>query len=561
MANSPISAKDRQLLSGIQSLLAEEDKPLCPDFYQTLQQYGFSEDHPIIQHFEQLLLGDTRELQRHFATNNGLISSEIMSIFDQFLQCMGRKVPNVLRDERQIRIALESLRRLAFHIMQHELITLMESTNLASRRRTRITDALFEYVMQQDQFLQSCNRLLRNEITRELAILAIQFDFGLHSNNAVQHVLPDIVNRLKEVLREQDMITFISTRRWAICLQGVDNTALAVLAANKIQQQFVAAFHITDHMAVIKPYIGIAMSHDIHRDAEFMLEAALKASTMPTTHPDGYEIYDPALDAETQRLDELAKHLHKALFDNALELYYQPKYSQREGKIIGLEALLRWHTDEGAIPIPVIFSLIERENLLNEFTKWLVQTAFRHLVDFVARGMDIKLSVNILPQNLSEPDFPSSLTNMLNIWKVPRDRLLIEITEGSMLDDTDQTMLALQQIQAMGLKISMDDFGTGYSSLSYLSRLPINEIKIDQAFVKNMFASERDEAIVKTIIELGNNFKLDLVAEGVEDERVADHLAKIGCDVLQGFWISKPLNRTELLYWFEHDDRNIWKRL
>ncbi|CAG0991832.1 putative signaling protein [Methylophilaceae bacterium] len=562
MTVSPISIKDRQLLASIQTTLSAEPNPLCPDFYQLLAQYGFADGHPLIGHFEHLLLDDTRELQRHFESSSSLTASEILVIFDHYLQCMARRVPAAIQDERQCRIALECLRRLSFYIMQEELIALTESTSLASRRPSRITDALFEHVMHQEQFLQSCNQLLRSENTREIAMLAIQFDFGVHSNNAVQHILPEIVNRLRQILREQDLITHISTRRWAICLRNVDNIALAILATNKIQRQFEALFHITDHMAMVKPYIGIALSHGMdNKDAEFLLEAALKASSMPSTHPDGYEIYDPDLDAETKRLDELSKQLKKALFDNALELYYQPKYSQKLGKIVGLEALLRWQTDDGLIPIPVIFTLIERDGLLNEFTKWLLQTAFRHLTDFVARGMDIKLSVNILPQNLSEPDFSSSLTNMLNIWKVPRDRLLIEITEGSMLDDADQTITALKQIRAMGLKISMDDFGTGYSSLSYLSRLPINEIKIDQAFVKNMFASERDEAIVKTIIELGNNFRLDLVAEGVEDERAARHLADIGCDILQGFWISKPVSRADLIAWFENDTGGIWQKI
>ncbi len=153
------------------------------------------------------------------------------------------------------------------------------------------------------------------------------------------------------------------------------------------------------------------------------------------------------------------------------------------------------------------------------------------------------------------------LSTLLDAYRVPRDKLTIEITEGTLLEDADETIETLQELREMGLSISLDDFGTGYSSLSYLSRLPINEIKIDQTFVRNLFCSERDEAIVRTIIELGNNFRLDFVAEGVEDSATAEKLAALGCDVMQGFWISKPVSYHEVLNWFQNDERQVWKQL
>jgi diguanylate cyclase len=175
--------------------------------------------------------------------------------------------------------------------------------------------------------------------------------------------------------------------------------------------------------------------------------------------------------------------------------------------------------------------------------------------------MSIKLSINILPENLLDKNFSDFLASVLSLWKVPKGSLVIEITEGSLVEGAEETLSALKRISELGIKISMDDFGTGYSSLSYLSRLPINELKIDQAFVRTMLSSPREAALVRTVIELGNNFDLDLVAEGVETEEVALRLAEMGCDVIQGYWISKPKPAAQLLDWFNHDDLNMWQHL
>lgn len=547
------------MLTTASALIAELPQPLCPDFYQYL------DEHPqpaiLRRSFERLLLDDHETIVNAIELDASTTLKQLLTLFDRYLECMGRRIPSVLEDQKQARIALEGLRRLSFDLMQEILARKSTLSTPLERKPSRKSDAVFENIMSQDQFIFAINQLLLAPETRDIAILAIQFDFGIHSNNAVQPALAEIASRLNQVARAHDFVTHISTRRWAMCLQHIDNLAIAVLAIDKLREQFKQPFLINGIETVVSPQIGVALSRNISKDADFLLHAALKVSAMPAHHPDHYQVYDPELDAESKRLDRLSAQLKKALFDNELELYYQPKYSLKDSKIVGLEALLRWQADEGLVPLPLIFSLIERDGLLNQFTKWLLQTAFRHFIDFLHRGMDIKLSVNILPQNLNEPDFANSLSGMLNVWKVPRDRLTIEITEGSLLEDAEETIDALKQIREMGLKISMDDFGTGYSSLSYLSRLPINEIKIDQAFVKNMFVSERDEAIVRTIIELGNNFRLDFVAEGVEDEATAEKLAELGCDILQGFWISKPVSHSELIAWFENDRNDVWQHM
>ncbi|MDZ4099228.1 MAG: EAL domain-containing protein, partial [Methylophilaceae bacterium] len=359
------------------------------------------------------------------------------------------------------------------------------------RKLTRKTDIVFEHVMPQEQFVLACNQLLHPENHKAIAILAIQLDFGIHSNSVIQPMLADIAIKLRQLAGAESLIAHLSTRRWAICLQDVTELAPAVAMVKNLQALFSQPIIINKSETWINSHVGIALSSHVQKDADFLLHAAFKVSNMSTHQHDHFQVYDPELDAESKRLDLLSAQLKNALFNNALDLHYQPKYSYKKNKIIGLETLLRWQHDNGPISIPLIFQLIERDGMLQSFTKWLFETTFQHLLDFLEHGIDIQLSINILPQNLNESDFPRILSELLETWNIPRDRLTIEITEGTLLEDAEETIETLQTIRKMGLKISLDDFGTGYSSLSYLSRLPINEIKVDQAFVKNLFSSER----------------------------------------------------------------------
>gem|GEM_PF-6334772 len=561
MLSNEVSASELHLLETARAAMAKLPQPLCAEFYDYLD----ANDHPhkrlLKQSFEQLLLNEQASILDAIAIDTFTTPKQLLSLFDQYLGCMAIRIPSLVENTEQANIAMECLRKLAFDLLQKILAKQSMLPVDPQRKLSRKTDVVFEHAMPQEQFILSCNQLLSTERTRDLAILAIQFDFGIHSNNAIQHVLSEIALKLRQIMGPDDLLAHISARRWAICLQHVSDLAPVISTVEKLKAQFSNPIAINGSATLVNAYIGIALSNRVQKDADFLLQSAFNVSSMPSHHRERYQVYDPELDAESKRLDRLSAELRYALASNTLELYYQPKYSNKTNKITGLETLLRWRNGEDNVSIPLIFQLIERDHLLRPFTIWLLENTFKHLLDFLQRGIDIQLSVNILPQNLNEPDFISMLSELLELWKIPRDRLTIEITEGSLLQDTDETIDVLQAIRKMGLKLSLDDFGTGYSSLSYLSRLPINEIKIDQAFVSNMFMSERDLAIVRTVIELGHNFHLDLVAEGVEDGETAEKLAALGCDTLQGFWISKPVSYVELVSWFENDTKQIWQRL
>lgn len=547
-----ISPSDHKLLETLQIKLALSKPSLCTDFYQAMQGLGYGADHPVISLFDQLLLAPCEQTADYLLSIDHFDFANCVSIFNYYLDCLARRAPKLLNSEAESRIVMDASRKIVFQIL-----TLLAGVHLEASQQMMQSPSR---IMAFQDFLHSCDHIMGYD-QQPVCLLGIQFDFGNESILTAQDFIAEISHTLTECIREQDLLCQITIRRWIIGLRNVSDPNIAMLAATKIRRTFAKAIRSDKQAVLVTPYIGIALSTSLNADIKQLVEAASVASDMPVNNNDGFQFYSEELDKERKRLDVLALKLKKAINDNELMLFYQPKYSVSKQKIVGLESLLRWKLPEGYVDIPSIFLLIEREGLLESFTTWLFQTAFRNLSEFVSYGMDIKLSVNILPQNLIQSEFPSILENMLNIWKVPRERVVIEITEGSLLSDSNIVLEAIQKMKDMGLTISLDDFVTGYSSLAYLSRLPIDELKIDQAFVRNMFNSTKDAAIVKAIVEIGQNFGLTLVSEGIETPKDASYLSSLGCDIMQGYWISKPLDQKTLLEWFRKDPKQQWIHL
>ena len=247
----------------------------------------------------------------------------------------------------------------------------------------------------------------------------------------------------------------------------------------------------------------------------------------------------------------MESELRAALRENDLMLYYQPQLSLQTGMVQGAEALLRWRNVRGEfVPPNIIVDVAERSGLMTELTRWILNTALRHSAEMRVQGIDITLSVNLAAQDLVSPEFVEITDQTLRTWGVPPEKLVLEITEGSMISEVDKVHAVLTRLKEIGVEISVDDFGTGYSSLAYLKRLPLDELKIDQVFVKQMLKDRQDERIVRTIIDLAHNLQLRVVAEGVEDEATLLVLKKLHCDVAQGYCLSKPKPLEEFCAWW-----------
>jgi EAL domain-containing protein (putative c-di-GMP-specific phosphodiesterase class I) len=242
--------------------------------------------------------------------------------------------------------------------------------------------------------------------------------------------------------------------------------------------------------------------------------------------------------------------LRRAIEDGQLLLYYQPKIDLKTGRVLGAEALVRWpHPRDGLISPDLFIPLAEQTGLIRPLGLWVLESALARCADWTREGLDLSVAVNLATDSLQDPRLDATIGEMLRRTGVPPGRLAIEVTESAMMSDPGRAREVLGRIHESGVHVSIDDFGTGYSSLAYLKDLPVDEVKIDQKFVREMRKNAKDACIVRAVVDLGHNFGLRVVAEGAEDKESADLLAAWGCDVAQGYYFSKPLAPRDFRDW------------
>jgi diguanylate cyclase len=265
----------------------------------------------------------------------------------------------------------------------------------------------------------------------------------------------------------------------------------------------------------------------------------------------GYSVYTPRRDLHNARRLALASDLRSAIEHDGLVVHYQPKADVRSGRITGVEALVRWqHPQFGLVAPDEFISLAEHTGLIGRLTDHVLKTALRQCQAWHRIGFAVSVAVNLSVRNLVDKDLPGRIADLLHEIGLPANMLTLEITESTIMADPARTLEILHQLAAMGITLAIDDFGTGYSSLSYLKRLPVHEVKIDKSFVHDMASDGDDQTIVRSVIDLARNLHLAVVAEGVEDARTWDRLAELGCDTIQGFYLSKPKPASRLTHEF-----------
>ena len=241
-----------------------------------------------------------------------------------------------------------------------------------------------------------------------------------------------------------------------------------------------------------------------------------------------------------------------ALHDEAITVAFQPKTELRTGRVVGVEALARWHhPDHGDVSPEVFIPLAEQAGLIEDLTDQVFTVSLRAVAGWRSRGHDVGVAVNLSPLSLVNEALPRMVARRLEEAKVPATTLTIEITEQWMIGDTHRALRIIDQLHDIGVRISIDDFGTGHSSLTNLRHLPISELKIDRSFVTEMLVEDHDEVIVRSTIDLGHNLGMTVVAEGVETAEIQDRLRALGCDQVQGYGICRPLPFDKLNRWFD----------
>ncbi len=260
--------------------------------------------------------------------------------------------------------------------------------------------------------------------------------------------------------------------------------------------------------------------------------------------------YSEAINPYNARRLSLAGELRKAISSGGLSMHFQPKISARENRVTGMEALLRWnHPEHGSIGPDEFIPIAEQTGVIHPLTQWVINHAVGKVAELARAGYEISVAVNISAINLKEKHFPDAVADALKRHDVDSSLLSLEVTETAMMDDPCRALAVLKRLNLLGIRLSIDDFGTGYSSLAYIKQLPVQEIKIDRSFVKDMEANKGDAIIVRTMVNMCHDLGYDVVAEGVETDQSCHSLRAMGCDYLQGYYLSRPLPYDMFLEW------------
>ena len=293
---------------------------------------------------------------------------------------------------------------------------------------------------------------------------------------------------------------------------------------------------------------GIAVSPDHGTDVEVLMQHADVAMYLSKDSGE-VELYDPARDRHSTSRLVLLGELRRALEQDELEVHYQPLVRLPLGQVVGVEALVRWrHPERGLVPPDEFVPLAERSGLVQALTAWVLDAALAQLAVCRAGGADLRLAVNVSVKDLCGGALADEVERGLRRHGVPASALQLEVTEGSLLEDPDRAAETLRRLAELGVTLSLDDFGTGYSSLSHLRGLAVHEIKIDRSFVARL-ADPRDRAVVRCLVELGRGLGMTVVAEGVEDAATYAQLVELGCDLAQGWYVSRALPGPALAAW------------
>ena len=377
---------------------------------------------------------------------------------------------------------------------------------------------------------------------------AVNDAFGHEAGNAV---LRELGRRLGQVSSSTDSVTRFSGDQFGIVFPLGTGRREAVAASERILGFLKQPFLVGPQAVHLDLSMGIVIFPDHGLEAEALLEHAELAMFAAKRSQTRYRTYGAELDTHSQTRVALAADLRHALVANELVLYYQPQVDLASGAVVGAEALLRWRDPErGLVPPMHFIPLAEQSGLILEITPWVVKDALRQIQAWRDQSLNLRVSVNVAMRNLHDPQFVESIEALVGSSGVPAQALTLEITEGTMMLEAERVLEVLHRFRKMGIGIAIDNFGTGYSSLSYLSRLPVDEIKIDKSFVMAL-AERGNRAIVESVIELGRAFDLRVVAEGLKNEATFQAMTELGCPVAQGFHFSAPVPADSFKQWTE----------
>jgi diguanylate cyclase (GGDEF)-like protein len=387
------------------------------------------------------------------------------------------------------------------------------------------------------------------------AVMIMDLDRFKEVNDTLGHasgdeLLKQVGLRLRDSIRESDTVARLGGDEFGVLLPKVVDAKAAVAVARKLRTTLEEPFTLHGLALRMEASIGIALFPDHGSDVQSLLQRADVAMYVAKEHPAGCEVYTRERDEYSPDRLTLLTELRRAIDRGQLLLHYQPKADLRTGDIQGVEALVRWqHPERGMIPPDEFIPPAQRTGVIAPLTMFVLDEALRQCRTWALQGMELSVAVNLSTRNLLDVHLPDTVGQLLARWEVPARLLELEITESTILADPVRAMQILSRLHEMGVRLAIDDFGTGYSSLAYLNRLPVDELKIDKSFILGMEESENDAVIVRSTIDLGRNLGLRVVAEGVESAKAWNRLVSLGCDIAQGYYLSRPVPADQLTEW------------
>jgi len=388
---------------------------------------------------------------------------------------------------------------------------------------------------------------------RRLAVMFLDLDRFKIVNDTLGHTMGDrllkaVANRLQGCLRGGDTLSRFGGDEFTLLLPEVRTRDDIVVIANKILDKLAAPFVIDGHELFVGASIGVAMYPEAGDSVESLIQSAdIAMYHVKGRGKNGYQFFSDEMNQKFSTRLSLERELRSALATGQLRVYYQPQVDLTDGRIIGVEALVRWqHPRHGLIEPAEFLSVAEETGLITQLDEWVQSHAFSEVAEWRRSGLgDVRLSVNMSSQQLEQDAFLERFLANLDASGLAADRLKIEITENAIMRDMEVIVPKLRTLRKSGIRIAIDDFGTGYSSLSYLRHFPVNTLKIDRSFVGDIRSDSADASIINAIAAMAHGLKLDLIAEGVETRTQMKYLSLQGCREVQGFIFSRPIPAPE----------------